>query len=337
MGSRCGATMVWAVLALAAATLGYSAVSRFDPTRTPGLRDTATYYGMVRNGLQQSDERSNSRVLVPVLARLLYLAINGRTGTWDPAGVSLLAVNATFCATCAWLLWRIAGRLGGGQGWGLVAALLWLVNFAVSNGQLSGLVDSGEALAMMVAITALMAGRWSAVPAIIVVGALAKETFVPLAAAFAGSWAAAENAPSWPAKSARLAWVGAGAVMGLGVVLSIRWGVSGQLMLPWEFVSSEKGPLNPMVAIVRDLTSRGFWYVLLWLLPLGLVRVRRFSHAWLAASVAAALVAVLLGGWRNSEGNVARALFTCTGPILTLSAAHFLADVRSSDEASSVA
>jgi hypothetical protein len=78
----------------------------------------------------------------------------------------------------------------------------------------------------------------------------------------------------------------------------------------------------------RCLVDHSLWFVFMWLLPLGLVRLRRLPRPWVLATAVAFCGALALGAYHNSLGNVARALFSVSGPILSLSAAIFLAGPR---------
>jgi hypothetical protein len=68
-----------------------------------------------------------------------------------------------------------------------------------------------------------------------------------------------------------------------------------------------------------------FWYVFIWLLPLGVLRLLRLPRPWVLACALAFCGALALGAYNNALGNTTRALFNVAGPILSLSAAIFLA------------
>jgi hypothetical protein len=81
--------------------------------------------------------------------------------------------------------------------------------------------------------------------------------------------------------------------------------------------------------LLVSLLDKDSWYILIWLLPLGLVRIRQFPRPWVGASAAAALVALLLNAYHalpGAGGNMGRYLFNVAGPLLSLSAASFLCD-----------
>ncbi len=105
----------------------------------------------------------------------------------------------------------------------------------------------------------------------------------------------------------------------LATVTVLRWAISGHLIWPWQMAAAEKGTEHLLRSIINCISDRDFWYVFIWLLPLGAIRLRRFPPPLVYACLAAAGVALLLGGWNDSGGNVARAMFNAAGPLLNLS------------------
>ena len=129
--------------------LGYPTLSRYEPRGAAGTGDSATYYDLVTGRPQESLGFRGYRLLVPSVARPFYHLAAGRVRTWDPVLLSLLIANALFCSTTACLLVSLGRRLAGDYSVALLGAALYLLNFTVSNSQLSGMVDSGEACLMM--------------------------------------------------------------------------------------------------------------------------------------------------------------------------------------------
>jgi hypothetical protein len=74
------------------------------------------------------------------------------------------------------------------------------------------------------------------------------------------------------------------------------------------------------------LKAREFWYTFIWLLPLGLLRLKRMDRRWIWATSATFLLALLFGAYNDALGNTARAFFNISGPLLSLSAAVLLTD-----------
>jgi hypothetical protein len=66
----------------------------------------------------------------------------------------------------------------------MLGATLYLLNFATANIWLAGYVDASEGCFLMVLTWTLFSDRWWLPPLWGVLGALAKETFVPLSIAY---------------------------------------------------------------------------------------------------------------------------------------------------------
>src|SRR5580658_7538033 len=91
-----------------------------------------------------------------------------------------------------------------------------------------------------------------------------------------------------------------------------------------SFLASVDSGSNYLQNLLIAMTNRTFWYPFLWLLPLGLLGVRRLSRRWVAASLATAVTALVLVAYHTSQP-VSRPVFNILGPMLSLSAALLLA------------
>ena len=214
-------------------------------------------------------------------------------------------------------------RLTGNLAVALLGATLYLLNFAVVNLQLAAMVDAGEACLILAVTVTLFGDRWWLLPIWGLLGALAKETFLPLAGVLALVWWYVEYRKSHDQRSATLANHcyadgGAGRRSSFCVqLLPERWFF--RICLPKRMRCRV---IRPGFAGV--IFSRTFWYVFVWLLPLGLVRLKRLPRPWVLASIFSALTALALGVYRDIGGNVARPMFDVLGPILSLSVAILL-------------
>ena len=95
MQSAKAVMVAWAVAFLICACLGDGTLNRFDPSRA--LPDARSYLEMTRSGLRAPvPPLHHHRVLVPMLARPIYLAVAGRLFRWDAAAFALLVVNSVF-------------------------------------------------------------------------------------------------------------------------------------------------------------------------------------------------------------------------------------------------
>ena len=120
--------------------------------------------------------------------RPIYWLADGHLHTWNPVFFALLVVNSFFIATTAYLLVGFSHRIVGDYAVALLSGLLYLTDFAVANFNLAGYVDSAVNCMMMAVAWALITERWWLLPLWGVLGALAKETFVPLSSVFALAW-----------------------------------------------------------------------------------------------------------------------------------------------------
>ena len=302
--------------------LGYASLNRYDPGSTWGLSDTRSYVRMVNDSPDVSPKHA-VRILVPLLARPIARAATGRIGSWNPALFALLVVNSVFVALAAVLLLTIGELTTGDRRVGLIASLIYLLTFNVTNLQLAGLVDSAEAWALVAVTWALLARRWSLVPLIGFLGALGKETSVPLVLVFCIAWVVTlavqrseERPPYWILVALLAAQ--------LLAVEAVHYGITGLIAAPWKLMSSGialsyEGQKFPLAAMIREMI-----YSFVWLLPLGIPRLRDLPRVWLISS-AASLLAVLALTMAVSVGeNAMRPAFNVIAPMLALSAAIFL-------------
>jgi uncharacterized membrane protein len=321
--------VLWSLFFLICLGLGYPTLNRYDPRTVTGLYDTRAYYAMVTGDQLQSDQTDLAhRVIVPFAARPIYGLVNGHLHTWNPVFFALLVVNSFFIATTALLLVLVSLEIAGNYPVALVAAFIYLTNFAVANFNLSGYVDSAVNCMIMAIAWTLVAERWWLLPLWGILGALAKETFVPLSTFFAFAWwlAACRRGSL---KLAHLAWIGAMATVGLGTVTLLMLRGSepytpiGFALSRWQ--QSGAGHLY-FSGFMRCIFAREFLFVFGWLLPLSLPRMKRLPKTWVVATACASLLALAMGAYDDALGNATRAVFSVCGPLLSLSASLLLLD-----------
>ena len=317
--------LLWPLFFAICFGLGYPTLQRYDPRTTEGMTDTPKYYA-ITTGADTSafKELFRCRLLVPYVARPFYWFAQKYLPSWNAGFFGLLVANALFCATTACLIVSIGNRLLNDAGTALFGAALYLLSFAIPNLQLAGLVDSGEACFLAAVLWSLLTDRWYLLPLWGVLGALAKETFVPFSCVFAFTWWLAERRESGIQWS-RLKWIIALGIVGLSTVMAVHSAVSGEFKWPWDIAGQARAPVNFFVALWHCLTERSFWYVFGWLIPLGVWRLKLFPKPWCAAALATSIIAIMLGAYSNAGGTVGRATFNIIGPLLSLSVAALIA------------
>jgi hypothetical protein len=338
--------LLFCIFFLIASGLGYPVLNRFDPRQTPGLSDVKTYAAMVTGtaGLDSEDMRYRRfRVLVPWLARPFYRLAAGRSSTWDPVMFGLLVAESLFVAGTAVLIVILGNRKLGSPTVGLVGALLYLVNFAVPNLRLVGLVDAGEGFFLLATLWSLSEFELWALPVIAVLGALTKESFIPFSIALTSAWWFS----TWPDRKDKdkdeanrtrtrflpdAAWIVTSWALSVAVIIALQWSITGGFVSPLQFGLAVRRDGGHHFAVA--LHDRNLWYIFLWLLPTALPNLKRMPRSWLIPVGATCLIALVMdayfGGPVAAGSAWGRALFSIAGPVLSLSSALFLLRIFSS-------
>ncbi|MFY9557731.1 MAG: hypothetical protein WAV20_01710 [Blastocatellia bacterium] len=325
--------LLWILFFLICLGLGYPTLNRYDPRTAGGTIDSVDYYKLVTVGPEGAEDIGKGRILVPYVAKPFYWAARGRVRTWDPALFGLLIANALFTAITACLLVSVGYQTGLDLAIALLGSMLYLLNFAIPNFHLAGMVDSGEACALMALTWTLFARKWWVLPVLGVFGALAKETFVPLATVFGLVWSTVEGRRRG-FRSSPLVWTIALGATSLLTVMVLHSMVYGHIVWPWNIAFQVDRASDFLTGLIHCISDRSFWYMFVWLLPLGVWRLRHLPKPWVLASTAAAITALAMGAYRDSFGNVARPVFNAAGPILSLSVAILVAEVARAATAS---
>jgi hypothetical protein len=327
--------LLFCIFFLIAGGLGYPILNRFDPRRTPGLSDVKTYAALVTGtaGLDAEDMRFRRfRVLVPWLARPFYWLARGRSSSysWDPVMFGLLAADSLFVAGTAVLIVILGSRKLGSSTVGLLGALLYLVNFAVPNLRLVGLVDAGEGFFLLALLWSLSECELRALPVIAVLGALTKETFIPFSIVLTSAWWFSTR-PDRGNESERprnrflpdAAWIVTSWALSLAAMIALQWAITGRFVSPLQFgLDLHRGGGDYLAPSLHD---RNLWYIFLWLLPTAIPNLKRLPKSWLIpVGATCVMVFVLDAYFGGSPETVGRALFSIAGPVLSLSSAFLL-------------
>ena len=309
---------------LIAGGLGYPTLNRYNPTHTPGLSDVQTYAALVTGQADPGLDHMRFRVLVPWLARPVYHLALGRSGSWNPVTLGLLSVDSLFVAATAVLIVVMGVAELGSYPAGLLAALLYLLNFAVPNLRLAGLVDAGEGFFLLAVFWSLTESKLWPLPLIAILGALTKESFVPLMIVFTAAWWLVVRR-ELKSSATSVVWIVASWLVALATITVLHWSITGQAESPLAFARSLRGNHDYLHHFSSALFDHNSLYIFVWLLPLGIPRLKRFPKSWLAPVAAASLLVFVLDAYYSgAPGTVGRALFTTAGPLLALSAASFL-------------
>jgi hypothetical protein len=314
------AVLLWILFFLICFGLGYPILNRYDPGTAGGTSDAADYANKVRSPLSIMSYRP----FVPALAKPFYWLAKGRVGSWNPALFGMLVATSILTAATALPIIAIGVRCGLSYVTSLVGAMLFLFNFAIPNWNLAAYVDSGEAFFLALVVWSLLSARWWLLLVWAIPGSLSKETFAPFAFVFAIVWWFTER----PLRLGKLAWVAGLAILG-GTTVVLSFSSPGSLfsgVTRYTLAMAAYSNVGFVSAFFRCLKAREFWYIFIWLLPLGVLRVKRLDHRWVWATAVTFLLALLFGAYNDALGNTARALFNISGPLLSLSVAVFLTD-----------
>jgi len=191
--------VLFCIFFLVCLSLGYPTLNRYDIRSA--VPDSADYAAMVNSGPQAARPAYRARVLVPYLAKPFARVARGRVGTWDATSFGLLVANSLLTAGAAYLLVTIALGVTGSWQPALVAALLYLLNFAVSNLMLAGMVDSGEAFFLIAAVALMLQGQWRVLPFLAVLEARVRKPSFP-------SWRCSPEPGRWRSRGAARRWCG---------------------------------------------------------------------------------------------------------------------------------
>ncbi|MGA7850156.1 MAG: hypothetical protein WCA13_13700 [Terriglobales bacterium] len=324
--------LLFCVFFLIACGLGYPILNRFDPRQTPGLSDVKTYAALVTGAavVNAEDMRFRRfRVLVPWLARPFYRLARGRVATWDPVMFGLLVSDSLFVAGTALLIVVLGNRKLGSSAVGLVGALLYLVNFAVPNLRLVGLVDAGEGFFLLALLWCLSEFELWALPAIAVAGALTKESFIPFNIVFTSAWWLSTRLDRNPDRNrldgnhvSSATWILSSWLLSLGAMIGLQWSITGTYISPLQFLALHRGGGYHFAASLHD---RNLWYIFLWLLPTAIPNLNSLPKSWLIPVGATCVMAFVLDAYfGGAPGTVGRAFFSIAGPVLSLSSALLL-------------
>jgi len=322
--------LLWSIFFLIACGLGYPVLNRFDPRQTPGLSDVKTYASMVTGTAGADAGHVRFRVLVPWLAKPFYRLARGRFATWDPVMFGLLIADSLFAAGTAVLIVILGTRQLSNPAAGLIGALLYLVNFAVPNLRLVGLVDAGEGFFLLALLWSLSEFELWALPLLAVLGALTKESFIPFSVVLTLAWWFVADRDGNRTRMQKhllqgAVWILSGWVLSIVTMIGLQWTITGAFVNPLRFGLALHLGHGYFGHFATSLHDRNLWYIFLWLLPTAIPNLKSLPKSWLIPVGATCVMAFGLDAYfGGAPGTVGRALFSIAGPMLSLSSALFL-------------
>jgi hypothetical protein len=155
-------------------------------------------------------------------------------------------------------------------------------------------------------------------------GTFTKESFIPFSLVFLLAWWLVTRKHDDQRAQGQLWIVGAG-LAELLVFMVLQWRLGGRIVSPAQFAAALHRNHDYLRHFASSLWDRNFWYIFLWLLPMGIPRLKNLPDAWLVPTLAASAMAFVLDAYYGgAPGTVGRALFSVAGPVLALSSATLL-------------
>jgi len=318
--------LLFLIFFLVCCGLGYPVLNRIDWRQAPGGLSDVVFYASLVTGPPTSDldQYMQFRMLVPYLARPVYRMAKDHIGTWDPIMFGLLVVNSLFVALTVTLLLIVVHRQLGSYAVALGSAFLYLLNFAVPNLRLVGMIDAAEAFFLMAVVWSLFREDYWILPLWGLIGATAKESFVPFLMVFSLSWWVCSRRELRRPNSAAI-WMVTSWIAALASLAALQWRITHVFRSPLRFglyLHQNSAYLGHFLSSLRD---GNLWYIFSWLLPLSLLRLWRLPRNWRVSTAATSVTAFALDAYYGATpGSVSRALFSIAGPLLCASVSIFL-------------
>lgn len=306
-------------------SFGYASCARWNPASEEG--NDAKMYSRMAEDNPEVQPPFRYRILTPALAKaVMPVMAKVPHGTWNVTGMSFLLVNSFFLTLAGFCLAHIAFLLLRDRIVAVMASILFISSFTAVNQYLAGMVDAAEAFFLAAIVLGSLRGWWRAIPFLLGVGALGKETtFIQ-----GTTWLVCYTLALW-IRNKQLnrqcfLSVVVSILVGFGVLLVTHTVVGGA-----EY-SSHRFSFGQILGIPREMAggfiSRSNVFAFLLLLPLGLPRLRRIPSPYLPISLIMGGVALVASSYAQiGATNYSRPLFNAIGPLLCISSALYLADI----------
>jgi len=309
-------------------SFGYSILGRYAPNLLYGLSDTAIYYSIVENGLNSIEydinNRSN-RILVPLIARIFYLALPS-VGTWDPAGHALLITNSFFTSLAALMIFDLSFKMFNILHLSLISSFIYISNFIVVNWFLIGGVDSAWSLSCIALIYLLHSERFYLLPFLSIFATLTKEHYLLFGSLIILLWITYELIYENKLKWKNIFYFLLSTLISLTIIIVIQSILQNQLTMPWQIINDisvleeQSFDLNFIFSIVsRFIIVSGL------LLVLSFQNIRMFNKKILFVIGLTIIIQFIFGFIIGLSGyGYGRSLFNIASYVLCTSAAMTL-------------
>ncbi|MHC4758752.1 MAG: hypothetical protein ACYTE8_08845 [Planctomycetota bacterium] len=308
---------------------GYASFNRYDLRKT-AVTDSIHYYEMALFDYENVEAPFRYRPMIPTLAGILYKTTISRLnfGSWEPVFFSFTIVNSIFISLTCFLLISITRALKFSNTAATLAPFLYLSSYAIVNYHTTGLVDAGEAFFLTAVMLALLKEKWFFIPIIITVGTWAKEGIAAFGLVYTVAWWLFNHFRKVKMPRISLVYICLAVILAVCSLLLIY-----QLIISGETYEKHTFSMVRIYRIPLIIFSPAYLketcYPLLFLLPVGLIRLRRIPLSFTVASLITALAVIIIAAY--VEATRGRALFNVLAPLLSVSCAVFLSDILCPD------
>ena len=133
------------------------------------------------------DDLTRNRILVPYLAHIVFNQLP-ELGSWNLVNFSMLVVTSLFTASTAIIICMLSMELFASLHTAIIASLLFLLNFFVTNSYLAGSIDSGFGFFLALLTYALYREKFIFWPILAILGTLTKEVFLVVGGSLILGW-----------------------------------------------------------------------------------------------------------------------------------------------------
>ncbi len=301
-------------------SIGYSNIK----IKTADLKliddDAYIYRDIAENGVSKyfNDHRS-SRILVPGLSYAIS-KINFLDDKFNTPGSNIFFVSSVLCFFSLISLFYL-GRLYFDDSTSLLACVLFMVSFSMSNYMFMGYPDSAEFLLSTLLFLSLALKKYWYILPIFLIAALNRESFILFSLPLLMMWLILFVSKDERKKFSVIIFISS--LVFMSIFVSIKFFLqgssstfSGQLI---SWINFEKFKMYFSSNHLRMLM-----YPMLFLLQLGLIGSYEKKELFFSVCLICSIYFIVGGLFIGSGAAVGRYLFSSVGPILLISQSYFL-------------